>query len=255
MEIPVIVPSHRRAGNVTTHRKVAGVVLCIPEAQFKDYRRHHPLEQLLTHPDSILGISRKRQWILEKFPTVFCVDDDLISVQRIWRPSYQRIPNALAPEEVRDVIDTAADTARQLGAFLFGFNTHSAPMTYQGFRPFGFGGYTMGGAYGILEGSKLRFPDTDLPCEDWFISLLNAFHHRFAWSDRRWAFAFKDTYSGTGGCQEIRMFDGEKRAFDMLRAHFGAAIVRKTINDHATRKPTRGERNPAPRTMHIPWPH
>jgi hypothetical protein len=256
MELPVVIPSHKRAGRVTTHRTVTGALVCVPESQRDDYAKHHPANTLLLHPDSVKGISAKRQWIYEKFPEVFMLDDDVIACQRIWRPAGRKgIAATLRPEEVRDLIEVTAATARELGARLFGFNSHCAPMTYNGWRPFRFGGYTPGGAFGLLRSDKLYFPNTTLPVEDWWICLLNAYHHRFAWFDCRFAFGFKDTYTGVGGCAELRVDDGEKKAFDYLKRHFGAAVQRKTANANRNRQTTKRERNTAPRTMVIPWPH
>lgn len=256
MEIPIICPSHKRAGRVITHKSVADVKLCIPEVQWSDYREHHSASVLIVHPDAISGISTKRQWIVQQFPSVFMLDDDVLQMTRIWRPAGDKTTKVtLRPEEARDLIFSTAETCRELGAFLFGFNSHCAPMTYNGFKPFRFGGYTPGGAFGLLAGHGLHFPSTNLPCEDWWICLLNAFVNRYSWFDCRFAFGFKDTYTGIGGCAEIRSGDGEKLAYDYLKRHFGKAVQPKTANTSKNRQTTKRELNPAARSMHIPWKH
>lgn len=69
-EIAIVIPSHKRADRITTHKLLpnnGNVYVCIPESQEKDYREKHPDMNILTHPDSIIGISPKRQWIYDKF--------------------------------------------------------------------------------------------------------------------------------------------------------------------------------------------
>jgi hypothetical protein len=256
MDLPIIIPSHRRAGRVTTHRAVADALICIPESQKADYLEHHDEGQLLAHPDSVVGLPNKRQWIIERFGSVFMCDDDILSFKRIWRPAGYRLKRStLTPVEARNVIETVAETAKELGAYLFGFASHCSPMTYNGWRPWTFGGYIPGGAFGILKGSKLWFPVTTLPCDDYWICLWNAYVHRYYWCDCRFAAAYAETYTGVGGAAESRMNEGERKTYEMLRRAFGKACQRKTCNTYANRKTTKREMNEWGRIICLPWKH
>lgn len=257
MELEIIIVSHKRAGRVLTHKYIARAKICVPESQQAEYVKHHPADALLVHPDAVIGLPAKRQWIIENVQNVFMIDDDSMGMQRIWRPQGRKgIAALMKPDEARSAIEQCAATARELGAYMFGFNSHCAPMTYNGFRPFRFGGYTPGGAFGILEGSKLWFPNnTTLPIDDYWICLLNAYLHRYAWYDCRFAFAFKDTYIGRGGMAEYRADDAEAKATEYLKRYFGEAIQPKTVNRNKNRQTTKTERNRSARTMVVPWPH
>ncbi len=254
MEMPIIIPSYKRAGRVTSHRMVVGAKICVPESEYAAYRDHHHAEELITHPDSIKGSALKREWILAKYKRVFQLDDDCAGIFRIWRPAgYKLKGTTLTPEETTLLIERSADTCKELGAYLFGFNLHANPMTYNGFRPYAFGGYVMGGAFGILEGSRLHFGSMMVPGCDHFLPLWNLYAHRYCWLDRRFAFAFKQTYTGVGGLTDLRADRGEERGYEFLRKCFGKAIVKKTSNLSAGRQTTKRELNRGARLIVIPW--
>lgn len=88
-------------------------------------------------------------------------------------------------------------------------------------------GYIMGGATGLLAGSKLWFNEEMKMGGDFWISLLNAYYHRKIWKDMRFAFTFKDTFMNPGGLSEYRNVEEEKKTFYTLRKYFGEAIRMK----------------------------
>ncbi len=103
---------------------------------------------------------------------------------------------------------------------------------------------------GLLKGSKLWVPtDSTLPIDDYWVCLLNAYYHRFAWYDCRYAFGFKDTYRGAGGMAEFRVGDREKAATQHLVKHFGAAVQPKASRGNATKR----QRNQWGRKIEMPY--
>lgn len=249
--IQVIIVSHKRAGRVTTPRYVANAKVCVPASQAADYARYHAKTDLLVHPDSVVGLPAKRQWVYQTLGDVFMLDDDCIGLYRIYREERSKGRGQMcSAERAYELIQLAGETARKLGAYLFGFGSHAHPMTYNQFRPFKFGGYTPGGAMGLLKGSKLWFPtDVTLPIDDYWICLLNAFYHRYAWYDCRFAFGFKDTYRGSGGMAEYRIGETERTATQYLIQHFGSAVQKKDIRGGATKR----SRNEWARRIVLPY--
>jgi hypothetical protein len=170
----------------------------------------------------------------------------------------------MQPSEVYDRIQETARTAKELGAFLFGFGNHAQhrrhqelgqPMTYREHKPFRFGGYIAGGGLGLLEGSELSWPtDTTLPIDDWWISLQNAFYHRFAFVDCRFALGFNQTYTGVGGMAQYRVDDSEKKATEYLQASFGDCV--QLVNRDVvmrTKKATWRQHNKWKRRITLPY--
>ena len=255
MGIEVIIVSHKRAGRVSTHRLVDPARVCVPERQFAEYARFHPPKTLLAHPDSVVGLPAKRQWIYKTIGDVMMLDDDSVGFHRIYRASVVRRPAILSPRRAYEVIQSVGETARQLGAFLFGFGPHAHVLTFHQHRPFRFGGYSPGGAIGLLKGSRLWFPtDVTLPIDDYWICLLNAFYHRFAWYDQRFAWGFKETYRGAGGMAEFRNATAEKDATAWLVKHFGSLVRPKKLRGgRDVTQPTTRRWNEFARQIEMPY--
>jgi hypothetical protein len=228
VRIPVVVPSHKRWDKVVVKRAVAGVILCVPESQADLYREHNGDVEIVSHPDSIKGLSLKRQWILEHWGgEVFQIDDDVDALLRMYLEPNDFREMRVEPDRVRTLIDHTAYMARQMGAFLFGFNASMDARDYTGIRPFRLKGYCLGAGIGILRGSKLRFSDRVVAGTDFYISLLNAYHHRHAMFDLRFGWRALKTFKNAGGMSEYQTPATEQRDYETLRRMFGDAVVPK----------------------------
>ena len=250
MEEPLIViVSHKRAKTITTHKLVPGVV-CVPESQADEYAAAVGKERVVAHPDTVVGISPKRQWIVNHFKDVFMLDDDIRTMLRKYTTSH--FNSALTPDEARDRIVATRDTAEEMGAYHYGFSSHANPVTYSLHKPFKFGGYIPGGAFGLRAGHGLHFPNTLLPVEDWWICALNISRHRVCLIDERFAFNFMGTYTAPGGMSEYRHQNSELEAVAYLKRAFGDAIEFRPGRISGATKVQRNEGN---RSLVIPWPH
>lgn len=245
MELETIIVSHRRAGRVTTHRAVAGCSVCVPEGQAADYRAAHPELPVIEHPDSVAGLPAKRQWILERYPDVFMLDDDLKAMRAVHRRAGE--PAAVAPELARQIILATAANARAAGCFLFGFASSTIPTAYSGLEPVSLSGYLIEGWIGFLSGSKLFYPRDLRLCGDYWISCLNAFYHRKAWRDNRFSFTATDTFCNPGGQSEFRNTEAEREAYEYLKLHFGDVVQLKKDTHLAKRK------HPWQKTLDLPF--
>lgn len=245
----VVIVSHKRAGIVLTHEHVEGAKVCVPESQVDQYAMFHDPDTIVAHPDSVVGLCSKRQWVYDTFGDVVMLDDRSIGLYRVYREPGAKQRAAMPPDRAREVIEATAETARQLGAKLFGWGSHAHVRSYEPGRPFRFGGYTPSGALGLFKGSKLFFPkNVTLPVDDYWICGLNAYYHRYCFLDMRFSWAWRGTYVTPGGMREFRVNKGEVEATRWLRQQFGDAIVYKRPSTL-----TKTERNPSPRTLRIPY--
>lgn len=254
MEVQIIIGSHKRAGRVTSHKHFANTKICVPESQYLQYRKYHKKADLIAHPDSIVGMSAKREYMYRTFGDMLQLDDDCIGMFRVYRPPTSGRIGSLrratcTASRAYDIVQATADTAKQMGCFLFGFGSHAHPASFRQLKPFRFGGYTPSGAVGLLSGSKLFFPtDTTLPIEDYWICLLNSYMHRKAWLDCRFSCGFRATYTGVGGFSEFRVGDAERQATLYLKKYFGDAVTEKRSSSL-----TKTERNRHGRSISLPY--
>ena len=225
--VKIIILSHKRPGKVITKRILEHPCVSVPEAQAEAYRKQNPECEIITHPDSVIGKVPKLQWLLDKFKGCFFLDDDIASVQRLYFIPGADEVSKLPVENVETLIQNTAAVARELGAFYFGFATFGRPLMFKPWDPFRLTGYISGHAYGILPDSKLSYDPRIQMNDDYYIALLNAFHHRLCFKDNRFYFVQKGTFGSEGGLAEFRTMDKERAEFILLRKMFGGAIVPK----------------------------
>jgi hypothetical protein len=223
-ELKILIASHKRAAKISTHKWVENTIICIPESQLGEYREHCPNAEIVCHPDSVIGISWKRQWMFEYFGDAFHLDDDLLYMKRIYSEPGE--VDKLSPKEIYNVIQCTAHAARQAGVYLFGFNTSGKPFTYSSLQPIQVSGYVNTCAFGLFEGSKLYFRTEQRFNEDYWISGLNAFYNRKIWRDNRFYFHFGETWTGTGGLAEFRNMETLEDTLKELQGFFGEEVVK-----------------------------
>lgn len=227
MGIKIVIPSANRASRVRTKMVVNDAILCVPKSQVKEYKNFNDLE-VVGHPDSIIGLGNKRNWICEHFGDVFMLDDDLTSMRRMYVKGKGQ--SRIIRKDVTAIIQQTAETARLLGVYLFGFAPTPDPRLFHAYNPFRMTGGVIGCAMGILKGSKLKFNPDVIASNDYYISLLNAFYHRRVFCDYRYSFEAHGTFKSAGGLGDSRMIKSEKSDYLLLRALFGDAVRRKKQN-------------------------
>ena len=234
-QITIVIPSHKRADRVQTTKTVEGCVICVPESQYDEYKKHNRGIEIIAHPDEVKGLPPKLEWIRKNITNPFYIDDDVKDFRKLYieKGEKAKVDN---PTIVREIIEQTAWAARRAGAYLFGFNHSPMPTAYSGFKPIVMSGYVMGGACGLLSGSKLWFNTEMKMGGDFWISLLNAYYHRKIYKDMRFAFTFKDTFMNPGGLSEYRNLEEEEKVFKILKQNFGNAIRLKNDTHLAKRK-------------------
>ena len=244
--IPVVVPTKGRAGRILTLKAISPVILCVAESERKDYADAHPDVELLVHPDSVQGISPKRQWIYEQVGDVLMVDDDLAALVQTHDLD---IPSRMTAEHAYDIVQTVGENARQMGVYLWGLaNSHDARY-YDANRPIRRSGFIIACCMGLFAGSRLHFPpEPDCLYEDYFIPGLNAYYYRTIYADTRWGFQPKNTFHNEGGLSNWRTTVGEEDGYEKLRQLFGDAIVKRVKPSTAGDSAHKFQKN-----LRIPW--
>ena len=240
--VKVICPSHKRADRVLTKKIINNLALCVPEAQAEDYKQHNPECEIIEHPDDIIGLPLKRQWIYEQYKNVFMLDDDVDGVVRRYEDSSR--PNMEKdPEFIYDLIQTTALNALNAECKMYGFSNIPTPISYVSMHPIKMSGYIGGHATGMLESEHLNWNECEgKAVEDFWISGLNAYHYRKMFIDTRFCFHQRDTFTNRGGLAEFRNLEQEEFDTKWLQRMFGKDVIQRKQNSKMRSLKTQSER-------------
>jgi hypothetical protein len=222
--VKVLTPSHNRAGKVKSLTSVEGIALLVSENEVSVYREHYPDTEIVVVPDDQKGLAAARQFALDTFGSVFMVDDDCPKVRDMMADGAVY----LSPVEANDLIQNTALTARELGAYLFGFSHVPFPIMANPMNPMVITGFVQCHSIGILSGSSLYFHPQISLHDDYWISALNAYHHRIILKDMRYYFQQIGTFQTAGGLSDQRTMALEADRWRELERYFGNIFERKT---------------------------
>jgi len=236
-KLSIVIPTKGRHDAVKT--QVRNQILIVDKSEQDLYKSNNECE-IDVCPD-FKSLSKKRNWILERFGNVFMIDDDIVTVERMQDGEQDYL---LTPAEAELLIKKTADRAIDIGCYLFGFNNDANPAHYNAMKPFMLKGFINGCAMGLLEGGKLFFSEKVVAAEDYWINLLNAYKHRTCLIDKRYVFKQEagSTFIKRGGQAANRTLETEKMDSLFLRSHFGESIQLKKKR-YVTGKSTQYERS------------
>lgn len=231
----IVIPSADRAAAVLT--KITGAILYVPDSQAADYASHNPGVRIETHPDHAhKNLAAKRQAIYTRWPSVFMADDDIAFISRLHLPGNNRQTH-LTPDETADLIERTAHTAQLAACHLYGFNASPNAKHYYPHKPISLTAYINASAFGLHPSASLYFTDRTTAAESHWINLLNAYAHRKAWVDTRYAFAQApgSTFFRPGGQTKHRTTASELADTLFLRRMFGQAVQAKQHRGDASK--------------------
>jgi hypothetical protein len=243
----IVCPTHGRAGRVFTLQVLPDIPLCVSESQAPLYAEAHPESELIVHPDSVVGIAPKRQWLVDRYERVMMFDDDLKHMidLRVGPGEDGRIRD---PQLVRDVTTRLFDMADGLGAHVCGFNTYVDPALYRPHDPFSLKRMVSGHCLGLIKDERLRLPDmASLLTDDLYVSALAAYHDRILLTDNRYALAMQDTWKADGGMATHRTWQRVIENERFMVESFGDAIQRRRDSPRSTLSVE------IQLTMKVPW--
>jgi len=217
--------THGRARTMTTHRVFGDeLVLSVAESQVAEYREAHPDLKIDPHPDDVVGLPAKKNYVVAKFGEVFMLDDDVLAM--VDHVEGDRVDD---PRRACDLVRRLADMARQMGAVMFGFSGDANPLHYLPHRPFALTGLIDGGKFGVLD-SSIWWPEQPIYgcCEDMWACGLNAYENRYLLKDLRYALVGPTENNDLpGGLAGVRNQKALQQCAEMLVEAFGEAVQLK----------------------------
>jgi len=223
----IIIPSAGRSDSIRTHYFLIDYAVCVPEIEADFYKKKIPIKNLITHPNAIKGLVKKRNWILDNCmdnEAVVMLDDDLSKVYNLSEIK------TLSKEEIQDMIYKTLCTAEELGAYLFAWSNYHDTGWYNEMRPFEICcGYINGKSFGLRKGSGLRFDERFELKMDYDIALQNLHKHRICFQNNMFAFAQEKTMRQHGGLSAVRNTVKEKEMINLLKKKYGSIIQDKSL--------------------------
>lgn len=83
MQLRIVIPSHKRHDRVFAKKLVNDPIICVAESQADLYRQFNPDCEIVTHPDDVVGLIPKRNWMAKHFRNLFMLDDDVHACKSI----------------------------------------------------------------------------------------------------------------------------------------------------------------------------
>lgn len=234
--VKCMIISHKRAENVKSLKSFANVCVCVEESQKAEYEKHNPGVEIVTHPDTVIGLAMKYQWMYENYKNIAIIADDIDSLRRNYLAESKGKKDIIDKDTAYDIIQATATTCLNLGVHLGALSKESNPLTYSGHNPFKMTGLASGGVLILLEGWKhFKLSPRCVSGLDYYMSGLNAYYNRRLFIDNRFGVVCKQgTFISKGGMAEHRSIETERKDMDFLKELFGDAIVPKT--NHNLRK-------------------
>lgn len=222
------IPSKGRPGRVKSQAVLPSARVYVPESEVADYVAAGA-RNVVAVPDSVRGITRTRNYILEHADDrhVVMVDDDVKSqgfrklLHDGSRP--RRLSEADWIREARLLFALTED----FGFRLWGVGTDGAMRSVHPWKPFLTRGYIVGSFMGIVNDGRTRFDETFDVKEDYELCLRcikedgGVLAARHVW----WASSHWDD---EGGCSAYRTQVAELRAIQALQTKFPGMIRRVT---------------------------
>lgn len=182
LDARTVILSRGRSDTITTHRLMPYATLVVPESEYEDYV-HIGLE-IVTVPDEIIGLGPLRNWVLDHFKEkiIIMADDDITHVWVNCRKTGVKIKD---PEQIEQILYSAAQCAEDLGTSCFGFSQVWDVRKYKATEPFDLCGW-VGGVIGVI-GRDIRFLEHKFKVDVDFC-LRTLLKKRILWKDNRFSF-------------------------------------------------------------------
>lgn len=129
MPCKIVIPSHKRHDRVFAKKLVNDPIICVAESQADLYQQFNPECEIVTHPDDVMGLIPKRNWMAKHFGELFMLDDDVHACKPIYveKGEPSRIKDK---DKITNIIQSLFEMASMMDVHLFGFTARISPVMY-----------------------------------------------------------------------------------------------------------------------------
>jgi len=215
----ILILSKARSETITTHKLFKNAILVIPETE-KDKYKKIEIEKIYT--PEIKGLSKLRNWCIEKFDEIIVMmDDDITSMVNLLGEKSMKIEEEKKREQL---IKNLAVCAEDSGCAFFGFNPSEDIRQFKNHKPFSFN-CQIEGVVGIIKKNLggLRFDENNILKVDYDFLLQNLLFNRYVFADRRFSFVHNRN-KNRGGNSKYRTAELIKKEEKYLKKKWGDMI-------------------------------
>lgn len=235
MPLKIVIPSHKRHDKVYAKKLVKDPIICVAESQADIYRRYNPDCEIVTHPDDVIGLIPKRNWMAKHFKDLFMLDDDVHVLKSLiiekGESGVIRDPN-----KVTQIIENLYELSIMLNVHLFGFTSRISPVMYDETAYLSLSKMITGCAYGVRYNKNTWWSEDIKLKEDFWISCYMKYKERKILTDLRYNFSQKGTFVNAGGLAAIRNQAEERKSILYIKKHFGDSINLKGATNNGKDK-------------------
>ena len=235
MSLPIVIPSHKRHDKVFAKKLVLNPIICVAESQADLYRQYNPDCEIVTHPDDVIGLIPKRNWMAKHFGELFMIDDDVHAVKNlvVEKGEHGVIRD---PERVTEIINSLYELACMLDVHLFGFTSRISPVMYDESGFYSLSKMITGCSYGVRYNKNVWWNEEIKLKEDFWISCYMKYKERRILTDLRYNFSQKSTFVNAGGLAAFRNQEEERRSILFIKKNFGDSIQLKGATNNGKDK-------------------
>lgn len=231
MNIKYVSPSSNRATGIKTLDYVSRCKMYVSKEDYPNYVKHNKKHKnkFVVVPDGVQnhGKSKCLNWMLDNLwdddtDAIVMLDDDLTCIKAHVLNGRDRI---VGEEEFYEIIEEYTLLAKEWGCGVWSMNLNSDPMTYDCFKPFRLHAYLDGQVTVWVEKNELRY-DEELTIKedvDFFLQNIEKYHKALR-VDKYYPVC--DSFTNSGGCNDYRSEEEEKRQFRLMQKKWGSQIVR-----------------------------
>lgn len=234
-DLKIVIPSHKRHDRVLSKKLVCNPILCVAESQADLYKQFNPECEIVKHPDNVVGLIPKRNWMARHFGDMMMLDDDVYAVKNLYCEKGETCV-VRDPERVTAIIESLYELACLLDVHLFGFTSAISPVMYNELGYYSLSRMITGCSYGVRRGKNVWWNEELRLKEDFWISCYMKYKERRVLTDLRYNFAQKGTFVNAGGLAALRNQEEERRSILFIRKHFGDSITLKGATNNGKDK-------------------
>lgn len=226
MSLKIVIPSHKRHDRVFAKKLVLDPIICVAESQANLYRQFNPECEIVTHPDDVVGLIPKRNWMAKHFGELMMLDDDVHVVKTLY---CEKGESGIVRDStlITGIINSLYELAVMLDIHIFGFTSRISPVMYDETCYYSLSNMITGCAYGVRYNKNTWWNEEIRLKEDFWISCYMKYKERRILTDLRYNFSQKGTFVSSGGLAAIRNREEERRSILFIKKHFGDSIQLK----------------------------